>query len=275
MSIAKSRSRYLVVAIAGALLLVFAVARSATSSTTAAAHGARDGRIFFVDNDDQIASMNRHGGGIRHLTDFENEFASEPTVSPDGKTVAFVQRHNFRRGTLWTMRANGKHQQRITPRPGRVYSPTFAPDGDHIAFSTGTGIDLIRTKGGKAHNLHKGFDPEFSPNGKKLLYSDNLLNLHVLNLETGHEKRLPASLIEPQYSPDGHTLVGYSNVTVYRMRANGTHVHRLAHGLEPSWSPSGDQIIYTAIGPKVAVMSPNGGHQRTLGPGSEAAWSSR
>jgi Tol biopolymer transport system component len=269
-------SRYFVAAIAGAVLLPFAVATGATSSTTAAAHAAHDGRIFFVGKDDQLFSMNRHGGGRRQLTNFENEFVSEPAVSPNGKTVAFVQRHNsFRRGTLWTMRANGNHQRRLTPRPGRVYSPTFSPDGDQIAFATGTGIDVIRAKGGHAHMLTKGFDPSYSPNGKKLLYSDNLLNLHVLDLESGHSRPLHASLVDANYSPDGRSIVGYSNVTVYRMRADGSHVQRLAHGLEPSWSPSGDQIVYTAIGPKVAVMRSNGGHQRTLGPGSEGAWSSR
>jgi TolB protein len=173
------------------------------------------------------------------------------------------------------MHADGSHQRRLTPRPGRVYSPTFSPDGDHIAFSTGSGISVIRAKGGRAHELVNGFDPAYSPDGKKLLYSDNLINLHVLDLESGHSRPLHASLIEPSYSPDGHSIVGYSNVTVYRMRANGSHVKRLAHGLEPSFSPSGDQILYTAIGPKLTMMRPNGGHRRVIGPGSEGAWAPR
>jgi Tol biopolymer transport system component len=278
MALGDHRHMYSVAAVVAAAAGLGALAVAASSRMTAAsrAHaGKHNGRIFFVDKGDQISSMNRHGGGRRQLTKFENEFASEPAVSPNGKTVAFVQRHNFRRGTLWTMHVDGSHQRRLTPRPGRVYSPTFSPDGDHIAFSTGKGISVIRAKGGKAHELINGFDPAYSPDGKKLLYTDNLINLHVLDLSSGRSRPLHASLVAPAYSPDGRWIVGYSSVEVYKMRADGTHVQRLAHGLEPSFSPSGKQILYTAIGPKLSVMRAGGSHRRTIGPGSEGAWAAR
>ncbi|MET0423755.1 MAG: hypothetical protein ABW046_07775 [Actinoplanes sp.] len=77
------------------------------------------------------------GGGI-----------SRPRWSPDGKQLAYLKG-----GQLWTMRADGGGQRRLTTRPAA--GPSWAPDGKSIAFASlscsgGPGVYRISTTNPKA-----------------------------------------------------------------------------------------------------------------------------
>jgi TolB protein len=54
---------------------------------------------------------------------------ARPRWSPDGKQLAVL-----RNGQLWTMRANGSAQRRLTTRPAA--GPSWSPDGRWLAFSS-------------------------------------------------------------------------------------------------------------------------------------------
>src|SRR4051794_26277813 len=68
------------------------------------------------------------------------------------------------------------------------------------------------------------------------------------------------------------------NGDVWTMRADGTHRHRLTHGLDEEadgvWSPNGKKIAYTDYGPgneRVFVMNGDGSHQHPVTPDSSSA----
>ncbi|MCZ6617493.1 MAG: prolyl oligopeptidase family serine peptidase, partial [Gammaproteobacteria bacterium] len=68
---------------------------------------------------------------------FSLEWANDPQVSPDGKTIAYT-RNGFdlmsdrRTSNIWLIDANGKNHRPLTNVPG--YTPRWSPSGDRIAF---------------------------------------------------------------------------------------------------------------------------------------------
>ncbi len=58
---------------------------------------------------------------------------SNPTVSPDGKTIAYV---SARDGDweIYLIDTDGKNERKITSGIGRSIQPAFSPDGRYIAF---------------------------------------------------------------------------------------------------------------------------------------------
>ena len=112
---------------------------------------------------------------------FELEWASDPRISPDGKTIVYVR--NFmdvmsdrRRSNLWTVRTDG---------------------GDHRPLTTGLANDA---------------SPRWSPDGKRLLYAasaDGSTQLYVRWMDTGQTARLTQLTSSPSglaWSPDGRQV---------------------------------------------------------------------
>lgn len=82
--------------------------------------------------------------GLDHFEDmnlFDLEFADDPQVSPDGRTIAYV-RHGYDvmkdRGTsrIWLVNREGGGHRPLSDHDG--HSPRWSPSGDRIAFLAGT-----------------------------------------------------------------------------------------------------------------------------------------
>jgi Tol biopolymer transport system component len=67
----------------------------------------------------------------------------------------------------------------------------------------------------------------------------------------------------PRWSPDGSTLLLGTSLGVYRVRADGTGLAKLADGSSPSWSPDGRRIAFSA-GNSIATMDADGSHVTPL-----------
>lgn len=79
-------------------------------------------------------------------------FLSEPSISPDAKTVVFSSE-----GDLWCVPSSGGNAYRLTGMNGNESSPSFSPDGKWIAF-TGTqdgnaNVYIMPSEGGKITQL--------------------------------------------------------------------------------------------------------------------------
>ena len=126
-------------------------------------------------------------GRPRRLTSSgEDYFEYDPTWSPDGKHVVFVNWNDRELGHLYQIRARGGRGTRLTSRPGHYHAPRFSPDGESIVFeiteggwltspdwSIDTGVFLIPAggvaKSGAARQVTgNGGNPHFGARSDRL-----------------------------------------------------------------------------------------------------------
>jgi len=137
----------------------------------------------------------------------------EPTLSPDGKQVAFVwngeKQDNF---DIYVQLLGETTPRRLTTNPAVEYMPAWPPDGLHIAFlrdtQAGTEVVTIPAAGGVEKRLHVstvscGLNPaampfcglSWSPNGRFLTFVDREspqapFSIYLLDIDTREKRKL-------------------------------------------------------------------------------------
>jgi TolB protein len=107
--------------------------------------------------------MRPDGARVRQLTTNDGPFDGFPDWSPDGRHIAFStdRDENFE---IYTMRANGSDQTRLTFNEAFDFGSVWSPDGGKIAFSTDRDGDFeiytMRADGSRQVNRtqHPAFD---------------------------------------------------------------------------------------------------------------------
>ena len=115
---------------------------------------------------------------------FDMEYATDPQVSPDGKTVAYV-RHSMDRmtdrdtGRIWILNlADGSNRPLVTGGSG-ASSPRWSPDGSRMVFATETEgkpeIRVLYMDSGRsfplAQFLEGPSEATWSPDGRHVAFS--------------------------------------------------------------------------------------------------------
>ncbi|MFC2107277.1 T9SS type A sorting domain-containing protein [Bacteroidota bacterium] len=125
-----------------------------------------------------IYMVKTNGDSLINITaSAENAFG--PNVSPDGTKIVFVKGPR-----LWVMNIDGTNPQQLTDGP-MDFAPVWSPDGSHIAFTSGTGLNLdiaiINSNGTNKQWVTNSpwLDefPSWSPDGMKITYECDLNNL--------------------------------------------------------------------------------------------------
>jgi hypothetical protein len=213
--------------------------------------------------------------------------ASQPTISPDGKQIAFRSWKPDLRGLIERDVAGGD----IWNFDNHVEAsrPTFAPDGQSIMFfSTEAGEKpaIYHTVGQISEVMRReaqpiqGESPAWTPDGKQIVYKGCLgvdCGLILSNVDGSFPKQLTPGLTDtnPAVSPDGKTVAFMSsqagNWDVYTVGIDGTGVTQVTtdtfdDGL-PIWSPDGKTIVFASNRGNVWSVwatSPDGQNQRSL-----------
>jgi TolB protein len=139
-----------------------------------------------VDHYSHIFLVKVDGSGLRQLTYGAEVRDTDPTFTPNGKTIAFVsERGNGRTGDrfdIFSMRSDGTRLKPLINGPLKELEPDFSPDGRSIAFSSnlhdGPNVFVARADGHGVRRLtnarggcYRGrcyLSPSWAPDGKHI-----------------------------------------------------------------------------------------------------------
>jgi dipeptidyl aminopeptidase/acylaminoacyl peptidase len=207
---------------------------------------------------------------FQDLDVFELEYASDPQISPDGKSVVYVRNSmsvlkDRRQGRLWIVGADGSGHRKLTAGEAQESSPRWSPDGGSLAYvadsDEGSEIFLRWMDGGQTARLTQlPKSPSgiaWSPDGRWLAFS-MLVAEEEPELAKGPKKpedaewaEAPRVITRVRHEADGQGYLepGYSHLFVLpadggtaRQVTSGDFHHREA----PQWTPDGKSLIFSA-----------------------------
>ena len=213
------------------------------------------------DGNREVYTVDPATGDERNLTEsIGDEFA--PTLSPDGKLVAFLSSSGEDVG-IEVIEASGEGRQPISAGPGRYGSQQWAPDGSRLAYIAEIGGRPAIYVGGiegkpplLLTTIRADEVSSWSPNGKSVAFSvrqGEEQGVYIRNPDGVNEFRLTDTPdYGPIWSPDSKRFAFISvrdgNPEIYIMNINGTEQRRLTETDAPeydlSWSPNGKFLMF-------------------------------
>jgi len=173
--------------------------------------------------------------------------------SPDGDQIAYTVYDDDGLTTqIHVVGVDGTGAKRLTDRGGRI--PVWSPDGTRIAYNGGSG--------------------DYRPDDR----------VHVMNADGSGTIKLPSGSgwsRDPSWSPDGQYLVYTSASLTYPgaivvAPVTGGRMLTIGRGIDPSWSPVDDRIIYRAeaeSGWQVTIVNADGSREQVIGSNILPTWS--
>lgn len=169
-----------------------------------------------------------------------NVIGRRPTISPDGRYVAYVYYPGDGTSQIMVVDSRGQPRNLTNSRSFNI-DPSWAPDGKSIVFASDrifSGNNQITDGHGERYNLYvlsveggigvrplthtagNSRQPSWSPDGKKVVFSSDLQNNHASNtnnlwlvdVQTGTQTQLTnegtvdTGAFNPQWSQDGRRL---------------------------------------------------------------------
>lgn len=205
----------------------------------------------------KIANMSHHVYLEGYNLPTLNQGATDPAISPDGKTVAIAAR-----GWIWLMDSSTREAKRLTKSGGTDSRPAWSPDGKQIVFvrddTKDTSIVLIDAGNSREKILVDSpaldLDPVFATDGQAVFYSSaesGDLDLWRVEIATGAKKRLTSDRgqeLQPQPAPGDQLLLYVSkvgsidSVTILDLRDNSKrilHSEGIASQMRFAFKPDG------------------------------------
>jgi Tol biopolymer transport system component len=152
---------------------------------------------------------------------------------------------------------------------------SYSPSGRQLAWDIqsrgGPRVVVADADAKQATTVGSGFDPSFSPSGRRLIYvrrhghSEQIVSS---DLRGRNVRRLldVTSAADPQISPNGRQILFAHKTTIWIMRADGRGAEPIIpNGKAPDWAPSGTEIAYVGVkSGRLYTAHPDGTERREL-----------
>jgi TolB protein len=245
-----------------------------------------------------LASVAVDGSDVREITQPpEGGIAADgsPSVSPDGKTIAFSRAIPGESPHIYLGGVDGSGLRRFTQGNLAEIQPVWSPDGTRIAFSRADGehFDLFVAAAdgsGLTQLTHTPLADEdsctWSPNALQLAFTrfrnddEDVLAINVDGTEQHPLIRGRHDDASPAWSPEGSRIAitrdgriavfTFEHFEVAFLTKAGTK-----KDTGPSWSPDGSRIVFTRDPGTILVMNADGSKLADVPldkPGTAAVW---
>ncbi|MEC9215127.1 MAG: S9 family peptidase, partial [Pseudomonadota bacterium] len=201
---------------------------------------------------------------------FELEWASDPQVAPDGKSVVYVRRSfdvmsDAAKATLWQVSLDGSDHRPLNSNLHRSTSPRWSPEGDRIAYvSNESGSSQIHIQwmdtgqtSVASHLQQSPSDLIWSPDGQWLAFTMSVKKSTppIAKLRKAPEGAVwakpPVTVTTTRYQYDGQGIVDPAYRHVFVIPADGGVARQLTSGDfnhygRLSWSADSTSIFFSA-----------------------------
>ncbi len=247
---------------------VFGMAAFSASVSGALAYGAAPLQSY------QWTWVDRSGKPISTVGEPDSASPGGGTLSPNGRTLAFVRETNGNRD-IWLMDMMRGSLTRFTTDPATDGSPVWSPEGNRIAF------DSSRKKGGGNYGLfqkdlnggnetpvseaHESLNAlDWSPDSRFLLYT--LQKLQTVDSDIWampmHGDRTPIPIAQTTFAENGAKFSPDSRWIAYESNDSGrTEIY-----VQPF--PAGTRTKVSSNGGQNLIWNRNGRELNYVGPGS-------
>jgi Tol biopolymer transport system component len=225
-----------------------------------------EGDLVFMEGSAMIGqtdfSIVDRQGSARHLTSIPGSLAFF-RASPDGERIAMVI--SAANDDVWIYDTTRGALSRLSFEPGDELFPTWSGDGRKIIYTRGEGRAVVSRAAdgtGQAEVLFEAaglvHGASFSPDGKQIAYA--MLDPNQggdIWLASPQGDRTPRLFLQtpfhewlPTFSPDGRWLAyastesGRPEIYVRGLNGEGRWQVSSEGGLDPRWSPKGDELFY-------------------------------
>ena len=199
---------------------------------------------------------------------FDIEYASDPEISPDGRTIAYVRRSfdvqtDRARANIWLVDARTGAQRPLLSGTASYTAPRWSPDGSRIAFVSGydrdtqIGVKYLDT-GAVARVTNLTQAPQgiaWSPDGKRLAFGmfepDAAKPFAPMPAPPkGATWAAPPRVIDSfTYRADGGGYLEQGHTHLFVVASDGGAPRRVTSGPfddagTPVWTPDGRRLIF-------------------------------
>jgi dipeptidyl aminopeptidase/acylaminoacyl peptidase len=200
---------------------------------------------------------------------FNLEVATDPQISPDGRTIAYVRKSNDimtdkARQTIWLVDVASGQQRPLLAGPGSYFSPRWSPDGARLAYvaADNGGPQLYvrwMASGDSARITGLPDSPDtiaWSPDGRRIAYSmfvpdDGMKLGSAPPKPDGAKWADPLEIISAvtyRFDGAGYAKPGYTQV--FWVPADGGAPTQLTFGATnagaPAWTPDSRSILFSS-----------------------------
>lgn len=201
----------------------------------------------------QIMIMDEDGTGVKQLTNTSSQNQT-PSWAADGEHILFASDRDSQ-FKMYIMNSDGTGVKKVSDQ--QIYYPTWSPDGGRIAFyytdgdqeiyvinSDGTGLVQLTSNG-----LTDIF-PSWFPDSSKIafLQTNDIWTMNPDGTGLAQVTSI-ANVNSVSVSPDGSHMAYDSLNSIWIVRSDGTGAVNIssaytATACRPSWSPSGEKIVF-------------------------------